>query len=642
MRLLLFVVLLALANAAQDDLTRLRPGRPYRSSSNNPDPNSNDDSLRPIPGETITLADLTGPGMVNHIWLTVAANEYGWPRLLRLRVYYDGSATPSVDVPVGDFFAAGHGYERPVNSLMVVNGSSGRSRNSYWRMPFHKSCRITLTNEGRRRVSNVYYHVDWEKRTALPPDTAYFHAWYRQEIPARSGMPYTVLNVQGTGQYVGTLLNVIQNEAGWFGEGDELIYIDGEKTASIQGTGTEDYFNDAWSLRVSSGPYWGVPVAEGTGPGARMSAYRWHLRDPLPFKKSLRFDFEHAGWTYNANGSVRSAFEERADLFSSVAFWYQQGIARGLPELPYGSARLPHGNARQIEAESLFGAAKTSTGRVEVQKEVFWSRDLLLFRASSPGASLELPIDVPEAGHYEIVAQAAHAPDYGDYRVLLDSKPLQAGVELEHEPGANAGAEPAIQGWHSELYVAEDHLLGWVRLAPGRHTLTFVCTGKDARSTGYHLGLDTLILARIASPEATLPPAVPKTPAALIEAMDSPDPILRGLAAVALRDLGAQALPALTRLARALRQDQEIAVRMRAADAIAVQGRAALPVLGDLIAAAEAPNEHVHVQRSVALALGRIGPQAASAVPVLRKLEGVPRVGPAATTAIRSILPAGR
>src|SRR5215813_7594069 len=125
------------------DLVRLKDFRAYRSSSNNPDLTSNDDSLRPIPGETVTLADLEGPGVVNHIWLTIAANEYGWPRLLRLRVYYDHSSTAS-----------------------------------------------------------LYYHVDWEKRKQLPPGTAYFHAWYKQEIPAQAGKPYTVLDVRGRGHYV--------------------------------------------------------------------------------------------------------------------------------------------------------------------------------------------------------------------------------------------------------------------------------------------------------------------------------------------------------------------------------------------------------------------------------------------------------
>lgn len=243
-----------------------------RSSSNNADWNSNDDSKRPIPGETITLADLQGPGSISHLWMTIADNEYGWPRLLRLRVYYDGSDTPSVDAPVGDFFAVGNGVEGDVESVMVRNSSGGRARNSYWPMPFRKSCRITVTNEGQRRVTMLYYHVDWQKLPSLPPHTAYFHARYRQALPAPAdGSNYEFLNVRGRGQYVGTVLSVVQAEAGWFGEGDDLFWVDGRRP-EIEGTGSEDYFNDAWGLHVNDGPYYGVTVAEGTGLGARMTA----------------------------------------------------------------------------------------------------------------------------------------------------------------------------------------------------------------------------------------------------------------------------------------------------------------------------------------------------------------------------------
>ena len=124
----------------------------YRSSSNNPNLESNDDSKRPIPGETTVLADLEGPGVVTHLWITVAASEYGWPRLLRFRVYYDGSDVPSVDVPLGDFFGSGHGFEAHVQSAVVRVSSEGRSRNAFWPMPFRKSCRITITNEGHETV----------------------------------------------------------------------------------------------------------------------------------------------------------------------------------------------------------------------------------------------------------------------------------------------------------------------------------------------------------------------------------------------------------------------------------------------------------------------------------------------------------
>ncbi len=638
MKCLVWLVFVSMAALAQDslDLARLKDARAYRTSSNNPDLTSNDDSLRPIPGETVVLADLEGPGVVTHIWLTIAANEYAWPRLLRLRVYYEHSSTPSVDVPVGDFFGAGHGYEKPLQSLMVVDGSEGRSRNSYWPLPFRRACRITITNEGRRRVSNLYYHVDWEKRKSLPPGIGYFHAWYQQQIPTRMGRPYEVLSVRGRGQYVGTLLNVIQSRAGWFGEGDDAFFVDGEKQAGIQGTGTEDYFNDAWSLRESQGLYWGVPVAEGTGQGARMTAYRWHIRDPIPFRESLRFEFEHAGWTFNPDGSVRSAFEERDDLFSSVAFWYQDGVAQGLPEAPYGAARLPHGNARQIEVEELIGDVRVENGKAEVQKEVFWSRDLLFLRANGPGARMDIPIDLDREGFYELVAQVAHAPDYGDYRVLLDGKPIEPETELEHEPGANTGSGTLVRAWGRELYVAQDHLLGWRRLAKGRHVVSFVCEGKDARSTGFHLGIDTIVVAKVASPEQTAPPKVPATLPEMITTLQSPDPILRGVAALALRDLGPSARKALPELAQALK-DPDTGVRMTAADAIARQGSAAAPVLDALIAAAKVPGEHVHVQRSLATALGSIGPAAAPALPVLAELEKVPRVKPTATTAIRRI-----
>lgn len=665
------------------DFARLKDFGAWRSSSNNTDPDSNDDSKRPLPGETVVLADLAGPGVVTHLWITVAANEYGWPRLLRLRVYYDGSAEPSVDAPLGDFFAVGHGFERPVNSLLVRDSSSGRSRNSYWPMPFERSCRITVTNEGSRRVANLYYHVDWARLPSLPPGTGYFHARYRQALPAAAGRPYEVLSAQGRGHYVGTVLSVIQSEPGWFGEGDERIYVDGEAAPRIEGTGTEDYFNDAWSLRVAEGPYTGVPVAEGTDVGARMTAYRWHVVDPIPFARAFRFDVEHVGWTYNADGTVRSASEERADLFSSVAFWYQEGIARDQPPVPYGAARLPHGNARQLEVEDLIADVRAEGGAASVQKEVFWSKDLLFFEAKGPGAKLHVPFQVPEGGRYELVAQVAHSPDYGVYDVLLDGKPLGGSEGLEHEPGANTGRAGRINGYFTETYVAEDHLLGWVRLAPGRHTVTFACTGRHADSSGHHLGIDTLVLSRlgpvveteaarraralreVGSRRQTTPDerqilrealndpapeireaaawsigqlgegAAPLVPA-LLPALRDGDLAVRGLAALALRDAGPAAEAALDPLVAAL-NDPDAGVRMMSAQAIAAQGPRAARVVEALIAACRRKDEHVHVQRSLADALGAIGPAARASLPELRALAVIPRVRWSAEAAIRKI-----
>jgi len=681
-KVFLVPVLLVCRLSAQSellDLAQLKSFSAQRVSSNNPDPASNDDSKRPIPGETLVLADLQGPGVITHIWLTIAANEYGWPRLLRFRVYYDGSTTASVDAPVGDFFGVGHGQERPVQSIMIRNASSGRARNSYWPMPFRKSCRITITNEGRRRVSNVYYHVDWKKVAALPPATGYFHAYYRQELPAKMGEPYEILHVTGRGQYMGTVLNVVQAAPGWFGEGDESFYIDGEKKPSIQGTGTEDYFNDAWSLRVAEGLYTGVSVADGTDTGARLSAYRWHVPDPIPFQRSLRFVIEHAGWTYNGNGNVRSAFEERADLFSSVAFWYQQAAgANDLPEPPYGAARLPHGNASQIEVENAIADTKTESGTARVDKDVFWSRDLLSFHAAGPGSKIEIPFSAGQSGKFEIVAQLAHAPYYGSYRYLIDGKPVGSDATLEYEPGANMGNQGAIDAYFTEMYVAQDHLLGWQELTAGRHVLTLICTGKNARSTGYDLGVDTLILARIASPleiggarAANLRRASGQSASAaelaagltaqdeyvreaaawaftqreqmarqysgaLIQALHDSDAVVRGLSILALSRCTDCAEKALQDLTTAL-QDSDENVRLAAADAIATIGSGAATAVPQLIEACDRPGEHVHVLRSVAKALGNTGGAAAPAIPALEKLERIPRVEWPAREAITKI-----
>jgi hypothetical protein len=665
------------AGSASDNLDLALPKlyEAFRSSSNNVDRASNDDCKRPIPGETVVLADLEGPGVVDHIWVTIAANEYGWPRLLRLRIYYDGSATASVDAPVGDFFGVGLGQERPLASTMVRDSSSGRARNCYWPMPFRKSIKITITNEGRRRASHLYYHVDWKKVKDLPAGIRYFHARYRQELPTIKGRNYELLDIKGSGHYVGTVFSVIQNEPGWFGEGDEYFYVDGAKVPNIQGTGTEDYFNDAWGLRVSEvGPYYGVTVADGTGLGSRMSAYRWHIVDPIPFTKSLHFEIEHAGWTYKEDGSVRSGFEERADLFSSVAFWYQDGIAEGLAEPPFGPARLPHGNARQIEVEQALADVKAEKGKVEVQKEVFWGRNLLVLNAEGPGARIDIPFDVEEDGNYEVLAQIAHSNDYGQYSTLLDGKPLVSDVVREHEPGTTPGIEAMFDAYHMEMYVAEDHMLGWKKLAKGRHTLSFVCTGKNSVSAGYNLGVDTLILSRLGKAQPTggeraeamrhssdatelgaglthadpfvrvaaawrftqQPEAAAIATAPLAAALADQDQVVRGLAALALANCGGCAAPALPRLIAAIK-DPDRNVRQKVADAIGTLGPGAVAAVPALNEAAQAASEVVQVQRSIANALGNIGPAAAAAIPALERLRANLNVQPEADSALAKI-----
>lgn len=407
----------------------------------------------------------------------------------------------------------------------------------------------------------------------LPENAGYFHAWYRQSLPASAGKRLEILSIQGRGHYVGTVFSVVQNQPGWFGEGDDYFYVDSESYPSIEGTGSEDYFNDAWGLRADSGPYAGVSIAEGTSLGSRMTAYRWHLNDPIPFTQSLRFEMEHAGWTYNANGSVRSGFEERADLFSTVAFWYQQGIAKDLSESPYGAARLPHGNAQQIEAELLMEQARTERGKLKVQKEVFWSRDLLLFQAEGPGSRIDLPLEVADDGYYEPLAQIAHAPDYGIYAALLDGRPVFDESELEHEPGTDNSSVNQVLLYNVETYVATDHLLGWHQLKKGLHTLSFVCKGKQTQATGFNLGIDTLILAKVASPApaggaravqlrslGALGERAVSSAGTVTSALADPDPFVREAAVWAVTQMQGQASVFASQLSTSL-SDQDPVVR---------------------------------------------------------------------------------
>lgn len=476
----MFLLAAGIRQAIVDPVVLPAQYKAYRQGSHNPDPKSNDDSKRLNPGKTLTLLDANGPGMVTHYWTTIADSEYGWPRLLRLRVYYDGAKSPSVDVPLGDFFAAGHGRERDVNSLMVRNTSQGRAKNCYWQMPYLKHITMTLTNEGARPAALTYWQIDYRTYRSLPKDILYFHALYRQELPAVSGRNYTLLDTKGRGKYVGTVLSVITNEDQWFGEGDDWFYVDGEKEASIAGTGTEDFFSDGWGLHDQQGLYTGTTASGGFSMGDRASAYRWQIADPIPFEKSLHAEIEHSGWTAKPDGTVHSSFEERPDDFSSVAFWYQTPFRTDLPELPIGRARLPYGNATVIDAESLFPKVTVEHGSAQVQKGVFWEQNIVFFQGQGPDAAMTISFDVKEAGRYEVMPTLLSSYDYGIYIAELDGK-----------PGGDA-----INLYATNVTMPDGYPLGRFDLSQGTHKLRFVCKGKAGQSGGHYFGIHQIVLSR--------------------------------------------------------------------------------------------------------------------------------------------------
>jgi hypothetical protein len=286
------------------------------------------------PGETFCMADIKGPGAIQHIWLT----QKGLCRDYILRIYWDDNKNPSVECPVGDFFACGWGPYAQVSSLAVcVN--PGNAFNCYWEMPFRKRCRITMTNESTADTT-LYYQIDYAL-TEVPEDAAYFHAQFRRVNPVPAGEVYTILDgVKGKGQYVGTYMAWGVNHCGWWGEGEIKFYMDGDaKFPTICGTGTEDYFCGSYNFDVGrehggyrefTTPYAGLPqVIRPDGlysSQTRFGMYRWHIPDPIRFERDLRVTIQALGHRDNARYlpvGVPRRWLTRQDDLASVAYWYQ-------------------------------------------------------------------------------------------------------------------------------------------------------------------------------------------------------------------------------------------------------------------------------------------------------------------------------
>jgi hypothetical protein len=284
---------------------------------------------------TFTLGEMKGPGAIQQIWMTPTGN---WRRSI-LRFYWDDEAEPSVECPVGHFFACGWGKYAQVSSLAVcVN--PGSAFNCYWQMPFRKKARITLENTDDKDMV-LYYQVNYTL-TRLPADAAYFHAQFRRESPLHTKGLYTILDgVQGRGHYVGTYLAWEVHSPGWWGEGEIKFYLDGDRAwPTICGTGTEDYFCGSYNFenqetkkyQVFSTPYTGLaqvlPPDKTYEVGQRFGLYRWHVPDPVRFRKDLKVTIQALGWQSGGR------YLPLDDDISSVAFWYQTEPHARFPKLP--------------------------------------------------------------------------------------------------------------------------------------------------------------------------------------------------------------------------------------------------------------------------------------------------------------------
>jgi hypothetical protein len=462
-----------------DSLTRLHAGRPMRASSSDANWQSGNRDSRPIkPNETLIMADVDGPGVITHIWLTINASDLRVGRTLVMRMYWDGQDEPAVESPLGDFFAVGHGVRRYVDSLPVSVTSDGRAFNCYWAMPFAKHAKVTLSNDSMDYKVGVYWYVDYEKLPALPPDTAYFHAQYRQEFPAKQDQNYLILDAQGSGHYVGTVLSVYMRSKGWFGEGDDFFYIDGEAEPSLRGTGTEDYFCDAWAFREFNRPYYGVVMFDGFEVGDRVSVYRWHIKDPIRFAKSLKVEIEHKGGMTDEQGKTVSYFHDRPDLFSSVAFWYQTGKAKQYTKLSPLAERVPP--ATTVEFEKCLEASKPSPADARmkaVQSNMFSASQFLLTRFTNEKTTMIVPFTLKSNAGGIARLYLATSPESGIWSFALDDKIIGAEVDL-----------------YSPTQGIREIRVGMVELDAGEHTLKMECKGRNHASLSYHVGLDALMV----------------------------------------------------------------------------------------------------------------------------------------------------
>ncbi len=315
----------------------------------------NHDYVSVEPGQTVTIFDEEGPAEIRHIWTTLPpwSEAYAHQKVV-IRAYWDGESDPSVESPVGNFFGIAFGTP-PIfqSALIVVNPE--QALNSYFPMPFRKHGRITITNEGSKPITDYYWNIDWVKLPSVSPKTAYFHAEYRMCAPCKgwyfgdiygndfSGARkdprwfnktgesnYTILDTQGDGEYVGVMFSVLNNQWGAWNEGDDMIWIDGEKEPRINGTGGEDYFNGAWGFnKFYATPLVGLVEFTGEQPGSRFTMYRWHLEAPIRFHKSIKVTME------DGQANLRS------DNIFSVAYWYQMEPHVAFPPLPTVEKRIP-------------------------------------------------------------------------------------------------------------------------------------------------------------------------------------------------------------------------------------------------------------------------------------------------------------
>lgn len=427
----------------------------------------NNDRFNIHPGKKLELMDAQGPGVISRIWLTIDSRDPDYLRNILVRMYWDGEDKPSVEVPIGDLFGSGFKYKHYTAQLV---GMSSGGYYLYFPMPFQERARIEVVNQSDQEVFGFYYHINYYKMNeSLPDNTPYFHARWQRDIRTTDDNNFVALNAKGAGYFVGMNFNGQPYDSSLvYLEGDEMIYVDGEESPSIHGTGFEDYFTSGWYFKNGeyNAPYHGlVDLEQETG---RVTAYRHHIPDAIPFRDSIKVTYEHG----HGNEAVSD--------FTTTAYWYQTEPHANYDPIKKATLRAPLSrlvSVGAIEAQSL-EIEGTLRSRVMNMSEYGpdWLGNDQLEVLEFDGGSFSLVVNDAIEDAYTARLYMTAGPDYGNVNI------------------SQGGAEISFVGYSKTVEPREAITLNNIEADGDKLTIDFEVTGKHEASSGYKAGIDAIHL----------------------------------------------------------------------------------------------------------------------------------------------------
>lgn len=424
----------------------------------------NNDRINIKAGEKATILDVDGPGLITRIWVTIDSRDPDAMRRILIRGFWDGEENPSIEVPLGDFFGSGFEYK---HHLAHYCGMSSGGYYCYFPMPFNKSARIEITNESDSELFAFYYHINYYQLDRKIHKPRYFHAWWNRDPKTTDTENYVALEAEGKGQFVGmNFSGQPYNSSLFYLEGDEMIYVDGEENPSIYGTGFEDYFTSGWYFKdgVFSAPYHGlVLLDEETG---RVTAYRHHIPDAIPFDKSIKVTYEHG--TNN---------EAVAD-FSTTVYWYQEEPHKPMKKIAEAGQRI--GLRRPVDPMAVEVEDIKITGDHIIEDMssygVDWSNNTQVLFTGGNASDYTLTIDNLIEQKYDIKIYPSSGPSYGNYRIT-----------------SSDGKLVSFEAYAPSITAEEAITLKNIPVINGNIVLNLKITGKNIESDNYNAAIDAIL-----------------------------------------------------------------------------------------------------------------------------------------------------